>query len=150
LFFVHRGKELFTKLACATCHKIGQEGVIYGPELTDLFQRYQNNPEDVLRQILQPSLVISNRYRSFDFELKNGDELSGMIVKEEGETLTVQAGPAASLIQSFKKSDIKLQKPRSTSLMPTGLLNTLSADEIFDLLAFLKSGGNVPIHEHQH
>jgi putative heme-binding domain-containing protein len=145
-----RGRESFTKLACASCHKLGPEGTSYGPELTDVFQRYQNRPAEVLRQILEPSLVISNRYRGFDFELQNGDELSGMIVKEEGEVLTVQSGPAASLLRTLKKSDIKSQKPQPSSLMPQGLLNTLVAEDILDLLAFVKAGGNVPAHEHQH
>lgn len=145
-----RGKDYFTKLACASCHKLGPEGASYGPELTDVFQRYQNNPAEVLRQILEPSLVISNRYRGLDFELQNGDELSGMIVKEEGEILTVQSGASASLIQALKKSDIKSQKWQKSSLMPAGLLNTLSPEEIMDLLAFVKSGGNVAAHAHRH
>lgn len=145
-----RGKDLFTKLACASCHKLGSEGVSFGPELTAVFAQYQNDPKEVLRQIIEPSLVISNRYRNFQFELQNGDEVSGLIVKEEGELLTVQAGASASLIQTFKKSDVKIQEPLKSSVMPPGLLNQLSPDEILDLLAFLKSGGNVPPHEHKH
>ncbi|MFO1512012.1 MAG: plastocyanin/azurin family copper-binding protein [Verrucomicrobiota bacterium] len=145
-----RGKEAFTRLACVSCHQLGPAGASYGPELTEVFARYQNNAAEVLRQILEPSLVISNRYRGFDFELRNGDELSGMIVKEEGEVLTVQSGPVASLVQPLKKSEIKAQKPQKSSLMPLGLLNTLSAEEILDLLAFVKSGGNAPAHQHQH
>jgi len=147
---IPRGKQLFTKLACATCHKVGTEGVAYGPELTDVFARYQNNSADVLRQILEPSLVISNRYRAFDFELQNGDELAGMVTKEDADTLMLQTGPSATLFQTLKKAEIKTQKARSSSIMPVGLLNTLSKDEIFDLLAFLKSGGKFPPHEHQH
>lgn len=145
-----RGKEAFTKLACASCHKLGAEGVSYGPELTDVFPRYQNNPLEVLRHVIEPSLVISNRYRAYDFELQNSDEFSGLIAKEEGGVLTVQSGPAASLIQTVKKSDIKSQKEQKSSLMPSGLLNTLSAEEVLDLLAFLKAGGKMPAHAHQH
>jgi len=145
-----RGKDAFTKLACASCHKLGAEGVSYGPELTDIFPRYQNNPLEVLRHIIEPSLVVSNRYRGYDFELQSSDEFSGLIAKEEGGVLTIQSGPAASLIQTVKKSDIKSQQPQKSSLMPSGLLNTLSAGEILDLLAFLKTGGNIPTHSHQH
>ena len=144
------GRELFTKLACANCHKVGPMGVSYGPELTDIFPQYRNNAADVLRQILEPSLIISNRYRAFDFELNNGDELAGMVVKEEDETMTVQTGPSQSLFQTLKKSDIKKQVPRTTSIMPTGLLNTLSVDDILDLLEFLRAGGNITAHEHPH
>lgn len=144
------GKELFTKLACAGCHKLGPEGVNYGPELTDLLRRYQTNRADVLRQILEPSLVVSNRYQNFQFELKNGDELLGMVVKEDGESLTVQTGPSEALVQTFKKSDLKTQQPQTSSPMPMGLLNQLSKEQIFDLLAYLESGGKLPAHEHQH
>jgi putative heme-binding domain-containing protein len=145
-----RGKDLFTKLACASCHKLGPEGVSFGPDLTAVFPQYHNDSKEVLRQILEPSLVITNRYRNFQFELQNGDEVSGLIVKEEGELLTVQSGASASLIQMLKKSDLKSQQPQRSSLMPSGLLNQLSPDEILDLLAFVKSGGIVPVPEHKH
>jgi len=144
------GKELFTKLACAGCHKLGREGINYGPDLTEILQQYQSNRADVLRQILEPSLVVSNRYRNFQFELKNGDEMLGMIIKEDGESLTVQSGPSDALIQSFKKSDLLTQQPQTSSPMPMGLLNQLSRAQIFDLLAYLESGGKLPAHEHQH
>ncbi len=147
---IPRGKELFSSLACITCHKLGLEGVDYGPELTDVFQRYQNNATLVLQQILEPSLIISNRYQAFDFELNNGDEVAGMILSESAESLMLQTGPAATLMQSVKKADIKTRKARSSSMMPAGLLNALSKEEISNLLAYLKSGGAIPTHEHQH
>jgi putative heme-binding domain-containing protein len=143
-----RGKELFTKLACASCHKLGAEGVNYGPDLTDVLKRYNNNRAEVLRQILEPSLVISNRYRNVQFELKGGDEVLGMVVKEDAESLTVQTGPSDALIQTLKKSDVKSQQPQGSSPMPLGLLNLLSKEEIFDLLAYLESGGDLQPHKH--
>ena len=143
-----RGRELFTKLACATCHKLGQAGVNYGPDLTDVFKRYNNDRAAVLRQILEPSLVISNRYRNVEFDLKNDEPVLGMIVKEDAESVTVQTGPSDSLIQTLKKSDIKGQQPKTSSPMPLGLVNLLSKEEILDLLAWLESAGNLPPHEH--
>ncbi|MBI3850480.1 MAG: c-type cytochrome [Verrucomicrobia bacterium] len=144
-----RGKDLFTKLACASCHKLGADGVNFGPDLTDVLKRYNNNRAEVLRQILEPSLVISNRYRNVQFELKNGDEMLGMVVKEDADTLTVQTGPSDALIQTLKKSDVKSQQPQGSSPMPLGLLNLLSKEEIFDLLAYLESGGNLRPHKHE-
>ena len=144
------GREFFTRLACVQCHKLGNEGYAYGPDLTDVFKRYNNNRADVARQILEPSLKIDDRYRNYQFELANGDELAGMIVKEDPDTLTIQTGPSDALIQSLKKSDFKQRQPQTSSLMPLGLLNTLTKQQIFDLLAFLESGGNVTPHEHNH
>jgi len=145
-----RGQDLFTKLACASCHKLGPEGASFGPELTEVFSQYHNDHQEVLQQILEPSLVISNRYRNFQFELRNGDEASGLIVKDEGDLLTVQSGASTALIQTLKKADVKSQQPQRSSLMPSGLLNQLTPDEILDLLAFVKAGGKVPAHEHKH
>ena len=143
-----RGKELFTKLACATCHKLGQEGINYGPDLTDVFKRYANDRASVLRQILEPSLVISNRYRNFEFDLKNDEPILGLILKEDAESMTVQTGPSEGLVQTLKKSDIKARQPKPSSPMPLGLLNTLTKEEILDLLAWLESGSHPAPHEH--
>ena len=144
------GKGFFTKLACAQCHKLGNEGYAYGPDLTDVFKRYNNDRADVLHQILDPSLKIDDRYRNYQFELKTGDEVFGMIVKEDADSVTIQAGPSDALVQTLKKSELKERQPQKSSLMPLGLLNTLSKEQIFDLLAYLESGGNVRAHAHQH
>jgi putative heme-binding domain-containing protein len=144
-----RGKEIFTKLACASCHKLGAEGVNYGPDLTDVLKRFNNDRVELLRQIIEPSLIITNRYRNYEFELKDGESVFGMIVKEDGETWTVQSGPSDTLIQTLKKSDVKAQKPQNSSLMPLALLNTLSKEEILDLLAYVQSGSSTA-HKHEH
>ncbi len=144
------GKEFFTKLACAGCHKLGQEGLNYGPELTDVLKRYQNNRAEVLRQILEPSLVISNRYRTYEFELKNSDTVLGMIVKEDANTVSVQTGASDALIQTLQKSNIKARQAQTSSAMPIGLLSTLTKEQILDLLAYLEAGGNIQPHNHKH
>ncbi len=143
------GRQLFTKLACAQCHKLGAEGYAYGPDLSDVFKRYNNDRAEVLRQVLEPSLVIADRYRIYQFELQNGDELSGMIVKEDTDTATIQTGPSDALIQTLKKPEIKERKPQSSSMMPVGLLNALTKEQIFDLLAYLESGGDLSAHQHK-
>ena len=144
------GRQLFIKLACAQCHKLGAEGYPYGPDLSDVFKRYNNNRAEVLRQVLEPSLVIADRYRNYQFELQNGDDLSGMIVKEDADATTIQTGPSDALIQTLKKSEIKERRPQSSSMMPVGLLNALTKEQIFDLLAFLETAGDLSAHEHKH
>ncbi|MDB6037426.1 MAG: hypothetical protein JWM99_1267 [Verrucomicrobiales bacterium] len=144
------GKALFTTLGCAQCHKLGVEGVDYGPQLTDVFKRYNNDRAQVLHQILEPSLVISNRYRTIEFEMKDGEPVLGMIIKEDPQTVTIQTGPSDALIQTLKSPDIKSRQPQKSSVMPVGLLNTLSKDQIFDLLAYLEAGGKIEPHDHSH
>jgi putative heme-binding domain-containing protein len=144
------GKELFTKLACAQCHKLGKAGSNYGPDLTDVFKRYKNDRADVLRQILEPSLVIADRYRNYEFETKDGESTPGMIVKEDADTVTIQTGPSDALIKTLKRSDIKDRVQQKSSLMPLGLLNMLTKEQILDLLAYVESGGEMETAAHKH
>jgi len=145
-----QGREVFTRLACVSCHKLGAEGVDYGPDLTDVLKRYNNDHTALLRQIIEPSLVISNRYRNYEFELKDGESVFGMVVKEDGDSWTVQTGPSETLIQTLEKSEVQNQRPQSSSVMPLALLNTLSKKEILGLLAYIESAHSLPPHEHKH
>jgi len=145
------GKKMFTQLACAQCHKLGKEGYSYGPELTGVLARYKNDRAAVLQQILEPSKVIEDRYRNVNFVLKGGDEpVAGMVVKEDQESVTIQTGPADSLVRKLNKAEILQRQPQPSSLMPVGLLNTLSKEQILDLLGFVLSGGENEAHIHQH
>ena len=144
------GKDLFSKLACVQCHRLGLQGYPYGPDLTDVFQRYKFDRAEVLEQILEPSKRIDERYRNYTFDLNGGDSVVGMILKEDDQSVTIQTGPADSLVQVVKKSEIQRRRPQNSSPMPVGLLNSLSKSDIFDLLSYVESGGKVSPHEHSH
>ena len=144
------GRELFTRLGCAQCHKVGKEGNVYGPDLTEVFKRWKGDRAAVLGEILEPSKIIADRYRNYQFDLKDGDQINGLIVKEDDDTMTIQTGAADTLIKTYKKSEIKAQEVQKSSVMPMGLLATLTKDQIFDLLAFLEAGGDIHPTAHQH
>lgn len=143
-------KENFTKLLCVQCHKLGQEGYAYGPDLTDVFTRWKGDRAGVLGEILEPSKVIADRYKNYRFELSDGEELLGMIVKEDADAVTLQTGPSEALIQSFKLSAIANRAPQGSSAMPVGLMNLLTKDQVLDLLAYIEAGGKMPGHAHNH
>jgi putative heme-binding domain-containing protein len=144
------GRETFKTLACVQCHKLGKEGYPYGPDLTDVMKRLKNDRAALLTEILEPSKVIGDRYKNYVFELNDGDELVGMIVKEDADTVSVQSGPSDTLIKHVKKSDIKKRDLQGSSQMPLGLLSMLTREQILDLLAYIESGGNAPGHNHGH
>ncbi|MBK7998713.1 MAG: c-type cytochrome [Verrucomicrobia bacterium] len=144
------GKESFAKLACVQCHKLGKDGYAYGPDLTDVLKRMKDDRAALLTEILEPSKVVAERYKNFVFELNDGEEMVGMIVKEDADSVTVQTGPSDSLIQNVKKSNIKTRTLQPSSQMPLGLVNLLSKEQILDLLAYIESGGNAPAHNHGH
>lgn len=144
------GRELFIHLACAQCHKFGQEGYHYGPDLTEVFARHRHDRAEVLRQILEPSTRIDERYRNVEFELQDGETVTGMIVKEDADSVTVHSGASDALLQTLPKAAIKARQPQASSAMPIGLLNTLSKEQILDLLAYLESGGRERTSAHTH
>ncbi|MBI3876400.1 MAG: c-type cytochrome [Verrucomicrobia bacterium] len=138
-----KGRALFTSVGCVGCHKVGTDGVLYGPELTGVFLKYKNDPKAVLTEILDPSKTIEPRYRAYEFKpAGNDDPFTGFIVKEEADSLIIQTGPAETLIQKFPKKNLLSRQPQPNSIMPAGLLNLLNKEQILDLLAFLQSGGD--------
>jgi len=144
------GKETFKTLACMQCHKLGKEGYAYGPDLTDVLKRMKNDRAVLLTELLEPSKTIADRYKNYVFELNDGEELVGMIVKEDADTVTVQTGPSDTLIRQVKKANIKKRDPQNSSQMPLGLLNMLTKEQVLDLLAFIESGGTAPGQNHKH
>lgn len=132
-----RGQEVFVTAGCVACHQVGSLGAVYGPNLGGVFAKYQNDPRTVLGEMLEPSRNIDPRYRACNLNLANGDSLTGFILREDAESVTIQTGAAESLIQQVPKKDIQSREPQESSVMPGGLLNLLSKEQILDLLAFL-------------
>ena len=136
-----KGKALFTTVGCIACHKVGAEGVLWGPELTGVAAKYKGDPKAVLAEILEPSKNLEPRYRPIEFTLGNDDPFTGFLIKEEGETLTIQTGPGEAMVKKFAKKDLT-SRASSSSIMPPGLLNLLNKEQILDLLAYLQAGGD--------
>jgi putative heme-binding domain-containing protein len=136
-----RGKELFTSLACAQCHQLGQEGVAFGPSLSDAVKKYKGDATAVLQEILEPSKTVEEKFRNVTLELGDENSLSGLVIAEDKDNVTIQTGPAREQIQKLAKTTIKSRKPSALSLMPAGLLNALDKEQILDLLAYLLAEG---------
>ena len=95
----------------------------------------------MLQEILEPSKAIEERYRNVTLELGDENSLSGLILAEDKDSVTLQTGPTAAQVQKVAKTAIKSRKPSALSLMPAGLLNTLDKEQILDLLAYLLAEG---------
>ncbi len=137
-----RGQQLFTSLACAQCHQLGKEGVVFGPALVDVVKKYKGDAKAVLQEILEPSKNIEEKYRNLTLELGDENSLSGLVLAEDKDSVTLQTGPAREQMQKVAKNAIKSRRPSALSLMPAGLLNSLDQEQILDLLAYLLAGGS--------
>ncbi len=135
-----RGRRLFVEAACAQCHRMGQVGGVIGPDLSQVASRFGR--ADILRSILEPSVVIDEKYRIMFVTTRDGAAFAGTIVEENDQRLLLALDPLAGKNQSVPRSQIKSREPSPISPMPPGLLSTLTADEILDLLAYLTTGGS--------
>jgi putative heme-binding domain-containing protein len=133
-----RGKEIFTSTQCASCHHFGTEGGNVGPDLTGVGGRFQ--PRDILEAILDPSKAISEQYASFVFTMKNGEMAVGQVANETNFYYDIIEDPVRGAHRQVGKSNLVKKEVNPVSLMPPGLINVLTKDEVLDLLAYLTSG----------
>ena len=137
----HNGKRMFAAASCFKCHRLRGAGGISGPDLTAAGGRFST--QNLIESIVEPSREVSDQYQLTRFFLTDGRELNGRIVnmnKDNVSINTVMLDPNQA--DRIKASEIEETMPSNTSAMPTGLLNTMTLDEILDLLAYLRSGGD--------
>ena len=126
------GRAHFQKL-CAACHQMFGEGGKVGPELTG---SQRTNLDYLLENIIDPSASVSKDFRMNIIETTTGRTLSGFIAAENDQSITVQSINEAVVIPV---KEIKKQTTSPVSIMPEGLIQTLSTREVKELIAYLSS-----------
>ena len=81
--------------------------------------------------------MVSEQFQATVLTLKDGETVSGRITGESATVVSVLVDPINGRSHDFPKANIQSRSPSSVSPMPEGLLDTFTADEILDLLAFL-------------
>ncbi len=136
-----RGKKLFETTSCISCHKIDDKGNAFGPKLGELDPKW--TPAEVLREILEPSRKIDAKYMSDVITLDNGKVVTGLAVTEDKDSISLIENPLSSVTPTIvKKAQIETREKSKVSLMPKGLLDKLTKDEILDLLAYVYAKGD--------
>ncbi|MCC6862016.1 MAG: c-type cytochrome [Bryobacterales bacterium] len=127
------GRRLYVRNGCASCHRIGSEGSIYGPELSRIGAA---RSVDYLREsILKPSLDVPPEYEGVTVVAHDGRRTTGVRVNED--TFSVQLRDLTQGFRLFQKDEVKQVIHESASLMPA--YDKLTAQELNDLLAYLKT-----------
>jgi putative membrane-bound dehydrogenase-like protein len=127
-----RGKLLAT--ACLTCHRIKEEGVDYGPDLT-AFARMQPG-EVVVRSITEPSADIAHGFSGHEIVTRDGETIHGLVLSDSDPVIVQSTG---GVTQTVPKNRIKSRKPMNRSLMLSAEQMGLGAQEIADVLAYLRA-----------
>jgi putative heme-binding domain-containing protein len=127
-----RGRALFEGRACHRCHAVTGH---LGPELKGAAARMSR--DDLFRSILEPSLEVSPTYLTTAVATSSGQVYHGLVVYESPESILLQTGPDTTVrITNAETSSVR---PSSQSLMPTGLLDAFTDQDLSDLYAYLKS-----------
>jgi putative membrane-bound dehydrogenase-like protein len=121
------------KRACASCHRLDREGFGVGPDLFGI----RNQPkETILLHIVVPEHEIAPGFTAYLVETKDGRTLSGIILSETEESITLRQ--PLGVEDNILRRDIMSMTQSPLSLMPAGLEQTMSPQEMADLLAYLK------------
>lgn len=135
------GRNLFGAATCFACHRFNNEGGAVGPDLSMVAGKY--SPRDLLMNILDPNLEISDQYAQMEVTLNDGNKIYGRIINMHGDNVVLNTNMMdPNALQTVDRKLIKDMQLSKTSMMPPGLLNTLKENDILDLLAYLLSKGN--------
>lgn len=130
------GVRLFNQ-SCAPCHQIDGRGGNVGPQLDGIGNR---GVERLCEDILDPNRNVDVAFRSHLFVLKDGDVVSGLPRREEGETVVI--ADATGKEQVILKKSIQERRQSDVSLMPENFGELLSQEDFNHLLAYLLSKGS--------
>jgi uncharacterized repeat protein (TIGR03806 family) len=134
------GRAAFRQTGCGQCHHFAGEGGSVGPDLTGVGGRLSSR--DLLESLLLPSKVMAEGYATTEIETKSGEVITGRIGREDDRVVVIRPLAATEEAVTIRKTDIRRRALSKISNMPTGIVNTLSETQIFDLLAYLISDGN--------
>jgi putative heme-binding domain-containing protein len=129
----NRGKPLVVK-TCLNCHQLFGEGEKIGPDLTAADRQ---NLSVLLPNVIDPAAVIREGYQQYNVATTDGRVLSGLLAENSGGKVTVL--DAKGVRTPLRDTEVDAITSSDASLMPEGLLDTFSDQELRDLFAYLRS-----------
>ena len=99
----------------------------------------KGNEEDILREVLDPSHKIDPKYAMHLILDIDGNTVSGIVVKEDDDNVTLLTNPESKEPTIIAQDDIEEMVKSSTSMTPKALMDQYSKAEIFELMGYLKS-----------
>jgi putative heme-binding domain-containing protein len=124
-----------TKAACFACHRIGYVGGNVGPELTKIGE--VRSERDLLESIVYPSQSFVRSFEPMTVATKDGEEINGLVKRDTSDEVVMVTGPGPEV--HLPKSNVTEMRPGTVSVMPAGLDEQLSRQELADLLFFVKT-----------
>ncbi|HEX6986037.1 MAG TPA: hypothetical protein VF170_11715, partial [Planctomycetaceae bacterium] len=130
-----RGRALLlsNRLQCLNCHKLDGQGTALGPDLSAAGR--DRSREELLESLLDPSRRVEPAYQAYQVLTADGRVLTGLLVSRDAAALVLRDAQGKEV--RVAADEVELAQPSRESLMPSGLLADLTAEEAADLLSFL-------------
>ncbi|HLJ12009.1 MAG TPA: PVC-type heme-binding CxxCH protein [Planctomycetaceae bacterium] len=134
---IRRGQTVFnsSKAACAACHPFGYLGGNVGPDLTKIGTIRQER--DLLEAIVFPSASFVRSFEPVAIVTKSGKTYNGLVKSDLLDEIVLATGPKEEA--RIARDDIEEMRPSNVSVMPSGLDQQLSPQDLADLIAFLRA-----------
>jgi putative membrane-bound dehydrogenase-like protein len=131
------GRQVFNRV-CASCHSYNGEGGRVGPDLTGV----KNQPSDaLLLHTLVPNYEVYPAYQAMTIETSSGETLTGLIGSETDHSLTLRTSTGEDIV--LPRTHISSLTTMGRSLMPDGLEQMMTKEDIRDLITFLRSADHL-------
>jgi putative heme-binding domain-containing protein len=127
------GKKIFTA-TCNVCHQVNNVGYDFGPKLSEIGSKLPK--EGLLDAIVHPSAGIGFGYEGWELKMKDGSTLSGILASKTETDIDIKF-PGGTHRQ-IKTSDVLSKTEMKQSMMTEGLYNTMSAQDLANLLEYLE------------
>ncbi len=129
---LNTGRQLFVQ-HCAGCHRIAEQGVAVGPDISDL--RTQS-PEQLLVAILDPNAAIDANYYRYLVLTDDGQVIEGLLEDSNQQSVTLRLQD--DVRRTIPRAQLEQLRATGVSMMPEGFENQLSPDAMRDLIGYLK------------
>ncbi|MBL9190322.1 MAG: c-type cytochrome [Opitutaceae bacterium] len=127
------GRAAFAR-ACAACHTFHGQGGTIGPDLSGL----RHQPADaILLHIVVPNYEVAPSYQMTTVTTHDGRVIAGSLTGETETSLTLRT--AVGTEETILRGGVAKLETSGVSLMPDGLEQTMTGDELANLIGFLKS-----------
>jgi len=137
-----RGRGVYSRV-CQQCHTLFGEGGKVGPDITG---SNRGDLDYILHNAVDPNGVIPNDYRTSNIETKDERSITGIVTKQDDNAITVVTANETLIVP---RNELKSMTQTELSMMPEGLLQAITEDEVRDLLAYLRSPAQVPLPAEQ-
>ena len=129
------GEKIYTRQGCVACHAVDQKAVQKGPYLGSAGSKFTK--DYLIQSILDPNAVVAQGFQTELITMKDKSVHMGFVTREEDGIVDVRN--IAGVVTQLKEGNIQKRDHQPQSMMPAGLVSTLTVDEFNDLIAYLNS-----------